>query len=260
MTRAAAEVTDVRDAPGPALGPLRVLGLDLSLTSAGLARVGGAHVALRRARPPADLGLGHERLQWLLREVALFTDGVGLFEGRCHLAVIEGLSYGSVSASGFDRAGLFWMVRHQLWGMGVPYAIVAPKTRAKWLTGNGNAEKDECLAAAISRFPLRLFRDPDDDPPDDPRGIRGNDVADALTLAAMGAAAYWQPLVPMPKARDELLYATRVNKRTHKREPVIDWPRLEPGTGTRGALAAGRTGPSAAAPSRSLKGRAPAPA
>jgi crossover junction endodeoxyribonuclease RuvC len=115
------------------------------------------------------------------------------------VVVIEGLSFGSKGSAVTDLAGLHWLVRHTLWKTGVPYAVVAHPTMAKWLTGKGNAGKDECLAAAIKRFPLA--------------DITGNDEADALTLAAMGCARYKRPLVQMPADRTVVLSA-------------VEWPQL----------------------------------
>ena len=98
------------------------------------------------------------------------------------------------------------------WKEEVPYAIVTPATRMKWLTGKGNTPKDMCLAAAIKRFPMA--------------DVTGNDVADALTLAAMGCQYYGHPLVTMPADRTALLTAKRTSK-GHAGEPVIDWPEIK---------------------------------
>jgi crossover junction endodeoxyribonuclease RuvC len=193
------------DASGPVPAPapcLTVTGMDQSLASFGIAVASFSTVRLFRVRPKSR---GHCRLQELLDAAMLHALGADL-------VAIEGLSYGSVSATAYDRAGLFWLIRHELWQAKIPYAVIPPATRAKWLTGKGNASKDECLAAAIKRFGHLA-------------DITGNDEADALTLAAMAHDAHGQPLVPMPQDRTALLHAKRTTK-GHTGEPVIDWPQL----------------------------------
>lgn len=185
--------------------PLRIAGLDPSLTSFGLGITEGpGNVTLLRFRPKTR---GHERLNDILEKI---TD----YAAQCDIAVVEGAVL--IAAGGGENrlaiSGLHWMVRHKLWELGVPYAVVAPSTRSKYITGNGGASKEDCLVAAIKRFP--------------DANVDGNDVADALTLAQMGADAYGQPLVSMPQDRTALLHAARTTK-GHKGEPVIDWPKIK---------------------------------
>jgi crossover junction endodeoxyribonuclease RuvC len=176
-----------------------VLGLDQSLTSFGAACVSSARPAeLHRWRPGARRG--HERLQWLL-------DKVEDAARECDFAVIEGLAYGAKGSSLLDLAGLLWAVRHRLWQIGVPYALVAPSSRMKYLTGKGQADKDTCLLAVVRRFP--------------DIEVDGNDTADALTLAAMGADWAGFPLAKMPEAQRAVLHALA------KGRPAIDWPVLK---------------------------------
>jgi Holliday junction resolvasome RuvABC endonuclease subunit len=178
-----------------------VLGLDQSLTSFGAARASPAlPVEMHRWRSGARRG--HERMQWLLDNVEDAASG-------CDLAVIEGLSFGAKGSSLLDLAGLFGVVCHRLWQIGLPYAVVSPSSRMKYLTGRGQADKDTCLLAVVRRFP----------------GIEvdGNDQADALTLAAMGADWAGFPLAKMPEAHRAVLTAK------NKGKPVIDWPVLRKG-------------------------------
>jgi Holliday junction resolvasome RuvABC endonuclease subunit len=203
-----ADVADV----GTRAATLKVAGLDPSLTSFGLAVIwGGPDLVPLLYRLKTGKLRGHERVAFLLDEVTSMVRG-------CDLAVVEGAVL--VAAGGGENrlalAGLHWIVRHRLWEIGLPYAVVAPSTRAKWLTGNGGAGKDDCLVAAVKRFPRAE--------------ISGNDTADALALAAMGAAAYGQPYVPMPQDRTALLHAARTT-RQHRGEPVIGWPKLLNGKG-----------------------------
>jgi Holliday junction resolvasome RuvABC endonuclease subunit len=77
-----------------------------------------------------------------------------------------------------ELAGIWWLIRHEIYlsqaRTGQKHvAIVPPRTRAKYATGNGNASKSEVLKAVGEMFP------------DQP--IIDDNAADAMTFAAMGA-------------------------------------------------------------------------
>lgn len=171
----------------------KVLGLDLSLTSTGV------------AWPPADTRLigraiearGVGRLQWLRAQIREKT-----WERGSDLVVVEGPSYGSQGGQRghHERAGLFWLVVVDLHVDGIPYAIVPPASLKKYATGRGNAGKDDVMREVARRFPW----------------FNGNnDAADALVLAAMGCDHLGQPWAPMPQ---------------HHREALskVDWPEEKP--------------------------------
>ena len=70
---------------------------------------------------------------------------------------------------------------------GHPVAEVAPALLKKYATGKGNAAKDEVLASVVRRYPQV--------------DISGNDISDALVLAAMGARQLRTPIeTSMPVA------------------------------------------------------------
>lgn len=160
---------------------MKIVGIDPSLTSTGLAIIEAGHVQLLRVRSS-----GKADATWAQRRKRLGDLGaqIGSHVAGADLLVIEGPSYGqSVSASAHDRAGLWWAIAS---AFEVPLGVVAPTGRAKYATGRGGAGKDEVLAAVIRRH-LDL-------------DVAGNDVADALTLAAMGARALGCPIdEPLPE-------------------------------------------------------------
>jgi hypothetical protein len=163
-----------------------IAGLDLSLTSAGIA-------VLTDGKPTLLTSVGHgghNADSYLTRSRRIVSQSRAVIDTldraptlsdprrpsgthwRYDLAVIEGPSYGSNMPSNHDRAGLWWGVYSALAAKRVPVAVVAPLTRAKWATGKGNAQKPAVLAAVRqSWLSLRIAND---------------DQADALTLAAMG--------------------------------------------------------------------------
>lgn len=165
------------------MGAPKVIGLDLSLVSTGVAGNGWAD----RIRP-GDLR-DIERLNYI--EAAVLEH----ISNRDDLIVIEGPSYNSgtkVRQQGqHERAGLWWIIKRALARRNLPIAVAAPKARAKYATGNGNSDKDEVLAAAIRRFPGV--------------NITKNDEADAYWLCAMGHDLLGHPLADMPKVNREAL-------------------------------------------------------
>lgn len=157
-----------------------VIGLDLSLTSTGLAFANGTGYDTHPLKPPRGKDRGHDRLAWFLREVEAVADR------QPDLVVVEGPAYGSSRQSQrghHERAGLWWMVVHALWQRTQRVAIAPPQAVKRYATGKGNASKDLVLAAVVRRFP-------------DFAG--GNDEADALILAALGTDHLGHPIADMP--------------------------------------------------------------
>lgn len=167
----------------------RIAGLDLSLTSTGFARVCGGEVALARIQPGKRKG--HERLEFLAGEISVRVADAAV-------VVIEGPSYGSAGAGQHERAGLWWMTAHALWRAGTPYVVVTPSQVKKYACGTGSgpkAGKDQVLASVIRRYPSAP--------------VDGNDQADALTLAAMGADFYGWPLADVPQVNRAALASVK---------------------------------------------------
>jgi crossover junction endodeoxyribonuclease RuvC len=144
-----------------------VVGIDLSLTSTGLAVVVDGRVShLQRV---VSKGKKDDTLQ--MRPI-LEPD----------LIVIEAPSFGSQYGHPHDRSGLWWMVMDMFISMGFQVAQVPPTVRAKYGTGKGNAPKDLVLTDVVRRYT------------DLPTSITKNDEADALILAAMGSRSLGQPV------------------------------------------------------------------
>lgn len=165
----------------------QVVGLDLSLTCTGLA--GRDWTAT--LKPPAKLR-GVERLVWI--RGALIDRHVI----DADLVVLEGPSYGSVGRGQHERGGLWWIVAVMLAEEGCRYAVASPAARAKYATGKGNAGKADVVREVTKRFPWFAG---------------GEDEADALVLAAMGADHLGTPLAPMPATHRAALAA-------------VDWPEV----------------------------------
>ncbi|GAA1992699.1 hypothetical protein GCM10009718_33010 [Isoptericola halotolerans] len=168
---------------------MKIVGLDLSLTSTGVAAICDddtvpapyAFVDRITSKPSGST------LEARNRRLAIIVDAVhGWVHDGADLVVIEGLAYSSTSGKAAERAGLWWLVVHRLIANGYPVAEVPPTSRAKYATGTGNAAKDAVLAAVVRRYP--------------DVEVTGNDEADSLILAAMGARWLGHPIDDLPKS------------------------------------------------------------
>lgn len=144
-----------------------VIGLDLSLTSTGISD-GETFARVIRQGSPKTVNEQHFRVAAILASIRDVTES-----GKpVDLAVLEGPSHGSIGGSSHERAGLWWLVAHELWRKDIPYAVVSPLARAKYAVGKGPKDKDEVLAATVRRWPA--FEG------------SNNNQADAWILARMG--------------------------------------------------------------------------
>jgi Holliday junction resolvasome RuvABC endonuclease subunit len=151
----------------------RVYGLDLSLTSTGIAsNAGWADVI----RPAAKLR-GHERLAFLRTEILDRSAGADLI-------AVEGPAFGAKGSAYHQLAGMWWLITHALWRRNDRVAIVPPSNVKRYATGKGNANKDDIMREVSRRFDW--FQG-------------GNDSADALILASLAADHLGVPMVVMPQ-------------------------------------------------------------
>lgn len=167
---------------------LRVVGLDLSLTSTGMSD-GHEHRVVQTS-PDGSL---EARLARIAYKVEHF---VGL--GATDLAVIEGgaFSRGTQSQAAEILSGLRLMIRVNLFELGIPFAMVTPTGLKLYTAGHGKATKAQMVQAIKDRHGIDLSQW---------KVSQGRyDVADSVGLAAMGYARLGQPLPtqgpPAPRA------------------------------------------------------------
>jgi Holliday junction resolvasome RuvABC endonuclease subunit len=155
---------------------LNILGLDLSLTGTGVAISSGPRtISYKKKTGDRE----EPRLDYIRTQIltTVETETIGL-------VVMEGLAFGSQMGKQTERAGLAWLVRIALWKRDIPYAVVPPTCLKQYLTGKGNASKEEMVIEAVRAFPQYVFKD--------------NNQADALTLLAMGYDRIGSPLITRP--------------------------------------------------------------
>lgn len=163
------------------------VGLDLSLTSTGVAIIRNGTATVRRITSKPNPKATSE--QTAARLGLLVTEIVGAIPSSdATLVAIEGPSFASTGGSQHERGGLWWLVRRALHVEGIDVVVVPPAVVKKYATGRGNAPKDQVLAAVVRRYP--------------DVEVSGNDEADALVLAAIRARGAGHPFeASLPQAQ-----------------------------------------------------------
>ncbi len=166
----------------------RVVGLDLSLTSTGIAvkdrtwtvtseAPDNGRDAKKKKLPPT-LDQVCERLDRLSLEI------VGrIADQKPDLLVVEAPIYTASGGGASERAGLWWDVV-RAFRRRCQVVKVAPTSLKTFATGSGKGGKAGVLLATGRHFPW--FQG-------------GDDESDALWLAAMGHQYLGEPLFPLPK-------------------------------------------------------------
>ncbi|MEU8760696.1 hypothetical protein [Streptomyces sp. NPDC048659] len=150
-----------------------VVGLDLSLTSTGVAGEGWTDRIRTKTR-------GDMRLHYLIGQISTFIR-------RADLVVMEGPSYGHAHLAGHeDLAGLRVLVRQYCHRHTIPYAVIPPATLKLYGTGNGRAAKGEVRSAVANRYGIHT------------EGAARYDEADAYVAMAAGMDWLGYQLAPVP--------------------------------------------------------------
>jgi len=171
-----------------------VVGIDPSLTSLGLCGIvdgviGNTSRVRSKGKEDATLAQRDARRSIIMVAVMAYVD---LYQPD--LVCIEGPSYASRNGHPHDRSGLWWGLVADLLAYGCVVVEVPPTNRMKYATGKGMIAKDMVLAAAIKRYPEA--------------NITGNDEADAVIIAAMGARHLGEPVeASMPKVNLDAMKA-----------------------------------------------------
>jgi len=166
-----------------------ILGIDSSLTNTGLCHIwaskGGQEISTATV-PTTPTAFGGTSFLSYSRRISYIVGVVDSYMKGVDLVVIEALAYGARGGSVWTLPWLWGRIVDAAVARDIPVIAVGTSQRAKYATGKGNAPKDAVLAATIRRWPSVA--------------IDGNDVADALILAAIGARFLGYPVDEMPKA------------------------------------------------------------
>jgi crossover junction endodeoxyribonuclease RuvC len=143
----------------------QILALDLSWSDTGWAIKNRFSPEVQYGSFGDVPGRDVERLDHVLQEVMRRVDSGTL-------VVIEDFAYAQPTVA-HQLGGLSYLVRHALYKNDIPYLLIGPKQRTKFLCGNGNAKKEHVLRDVFIRYGLR---------------IDNNNAADAITLNHVGQA------------------------------------------------------------------------
>jgi hypothetical protein len=145
---------------------LHVLAGDPSLTSFGAATITNTSRVdtYRRGTDPLPCRQGHlpcrdkpKHLPDLLdvharvrSQARWFCD---LVTAATVLVVLEGPAYGALHGQPDERAGLRWLILNWVIRREIPVALIPPSTVKGYLTGRGNASKDDMRRAVAALYP-----------------------------------------------------------------------------------------------------------
>lgn len=168
-----------------------VAGLDLSLTHTGYVIIKDDGVVLGRgvikSKPNGDTNLAEvERIVSIAEQAVQKIDEFG----DPTLVVIEGLAFMAQGTSLVQLAGLNYLTRILLAQFKWPFAIVAPTTLKKFITGSGKGDKDQMMMAVYKHYGFESL---------------DNNECDAYSLAAVGLAVLGKPLKPVTVPQAEVI-------------------------------------------------------
>ncbi|MFJ8163848.1 hypothetical protein ACIRBY_23375 [Streptomyces sp. NPDC096136] len=166
----------------PAAGTNRslVIGLDLSLTSTGIAGAGWSDKIRTKTRGDA--------------RIRILQIGIADYIKAADLVVMEGPSYGHAALAGHeDLAGLRVIVRQYCYRHHIPYAVIPPASLKVYATGNGRAEKGAIRSAVAERYGYLT------------EGPARYDEADAYVAMAAGYDWLGHPLKALPESHRRAL-------------------------------------------------------
>jgi crossover junction endodeoxyribonuclease RuvC len=148
---------------------MNIIGIDLSLAGTGMCLLRDGGRELRTINTTAKTRT-EDRLATIRRAIAQEC-------GCMDAVIIEGLSYGSVGGAQAERSALHWMVRVDLYQLGVPYVVVTPMSLKKFVCGTAKAEKSMMIREVFRRWGVEAAND---------------NEADAAALAHLGLVYYGQ--------------------------------------------------------------------
>ncbi|MFJ9234110.1 hypothetical protein ACIRJ3_03885 [Streptomyces anulatus] len=165
----------------PAPVGLRIIGLDLSLTSTGVCLPCGNTFRIKTRAKDGDRRL--LKIRTAIR--------AALGEHQPDVAVVEDLPRHAMAAE--ITAHVHGVVKCELLDAGVPYGLVVPATLKSYAADHGTADKARMAAAAYLAAGVEFADD------------KGGDQCDAWWLRAAGHDALGAPLFAMPQAQRDRL-------------------------------------------------------
>lgn len=153
--------------------PGKIVGLDLSLTSTGISSiVTNENFIVTRVEKTNNSMSYMNRYNKLVESIKREIP-----EDKDAIFFIEGYSFGSFgkSSSASYLIELSGILKYDLWMAGMPYITVPPTLLKKFITGKGNAKKEDIKLHIYKRYGMEFSV---------------SDAADAYGLMALGVAYF----------------------------------------------------------------------
>ena len=145
---------------------MKIVGLDISLTSAGWCTITDAGRSFDHIEPPPESASGLGRIWCMSRAITEIARGADL-------VVIEDFAFNRFNQQGHaELIGLSYVVRLWLFKTGIPMLLVAPASAKKFVL-HGKADKSLIVREVLTRWNCE---------------VENNDEADAVVLAEIGRA------------------------------------------------------------------------
>jgi len=152
------------------------IGLDLSLSGTGVVVLNDGKIVVEKLikSKPTKNKTYKEEIERILTIKMEIVKIVELYEPQ--LVLIEGMAFMARNTTALVQlAGLNYLIREYLFQYNIPFAIVAPTSVKKFITGNGAAKKDVMLMEVYKKYDIAFVDD---------------NLADAFSLAKIGESLY----------------------------------------------------------------------
>lgn len=156
--------------------PVKIIGLDLSLTSTGYSVDGSTGAISVKSKDALRL----REIKNEILDIAL--------DKSVNAAILEGYAFAARNSQAHKIGELGGVIRLALFDSNIPYVEVPPTSRAKFATGRGNAAKTEVISAVSARTGIIWT------------GKGADDMCDAWLLEEMGWTALGMGHYDWPKS------------------------------------------------------------
>jgi len=152
---------------------MKILGLDISLTGSGVVLLEDDQIKLElliKSKPPVEKNNVTE-----IERLILIRDKIIsiIKEYKPDLVSIENLAFLAKGTSLTQLSYLNYAIRAYLWENKIKFLIVSPKSLKKFITGSGNAQKEEMMITVLEKYHI---------------ATTDANIADSCSLAFVGKA------------------------------------------------------------------------
>ncbi len=162
------------------------VGVDLSLTGTGVVVIENDKILrqkLIKSKPVGDKPSAEiERMVKIIDEVMSVIDCPKVDNYPPHMVAIEGIAFMARNTTAMAQlCGLNYMLRVVLRIKELKFVVVAPSSLKKFITGHGNAQKDNIMLSVFQRYGETLT---------------DNNIADAYGLSRVAEACTMNKKIP----------------------------------------------------------------